>query len=73
MRTHGRISTYIHGCRCDECREASRRKRRAQRERVRGNPPEHGTLNAYTNYACRCEECRAVARERYLANLEPSA
>lgn len=26
MRTHGRISTYMNGCRCDLCREAKRDK-----------------------------------------------
>ena len=27
-RTHGEISAYVHGCRCDECK-------RAQRDRLR--------------------------------------
>ena len=64
---HGHISTYNKGCRCDECRKVARQKRNLYRRRSRGNPPEHGTNNAYTNYACRCPECKAAYRARYLA------
>ena len=32
-RTHGRRSTYVHGCRCDACREAERVYRRDYRAR----------------------------------------
>lgn len=33
MRTHGLVSTYVHGCRCLECREASRQQHRVLRAR----------------------------------------
>ena len=32
-RTHGIRSTYVHGCRCDACREAEREYRRTYRAR----------------------------------------
>jgi hypothetical protein len=32
-RTHGLRSTYVDGCRCDECRKAERDYRRALRKR----------------------------------------
>jgi hypothetical protein len=57
---HGTRSKYNGGCRCDDCREANRVSHAEWELRVRGNPPEHGTENAYRNYGCRCQECRVV-------------
>jgi len=37
-RTHGRIATYVNGCRCDECRRASYedyRRRHVTRRRMK--------------------------------------
>lgn len=35
MRTCGYVSTYKHGCRCDDCRNAERLHRRRNRQRGR--------------------------------------
>jgi hypothetical protein len=68
VRTHGRSGTITAGCKCDQCREASRRKRALTRKRAEHKtPPAHGTLNAYQNYSCRCEPCRAAASKAYHA------
>lgn len=72
-RTHGLPATYSSGCRCDECRSAYRKRRRAQRRERRSEPvPDHvthGLNSTYTNWGCRCGECRlahaAVQREWY--------
>jgi hypothetical protein len=43
MREHGKISTYVHGCHCDECRQAKnaaqvrRRHSRGVQPRRRGD------------------------------------
>lgn len=68
LTVHGRRSTYVGGCRCDECRRANadyqwalgRRRRRA----LAADPSivEHGTPSTYTNWGCRCDECRAANR-----------
>jgi hypothetical protein len=57
---HGSPGMYSDGCRCAECREGQRQRHAEWAKRVRGNPPEHGTTNAYRNYGCRCEACRAI-------------
>lgn len=43
MRTHGKIATYRHGCRCEDCRrinaETSNRNRRGRSSRVPSGRP----------------------------------
>lgn len=41
-RTHGIVSTYNHGCRCDACSEASKRHGRAYRARKKANSGKSG-------------------------------
>lgn len=54
-------------------REYHRTYQRARVERNRQNPlpetVEHGTVNAYQNYACRCEPCSAAQREYNLPRI----
>jgi WhiB family redox-sensing transcriptional regulator len=38
MRTHGKISTYANGCRCEDCRRASREASRKRRRAARQQP-----------------------------------
>lgn len=71
---HGKTGTYgNHKCRCDECREATRRyaneiraRRFAMRVLIDGRLvaahlpyKSHGTPGAYSNYGCRCVACAA--------------
>lgn len=63
MRTHGLASTYRHGCRCDDCREAHRVAHAAQRAALAARPRAqvpHGTSGGYDNWLCRCEKCTAA-------------
>jgi hypothetical protein len=65
VKEHGTLYRYRLGCKCTECHKAYRRSVEA---RYRKEPPKHGTLNAYTNYACRCDACKragAAANRRY--------
>lgn len=60
--THGKASTYRHGCRCDPCKAAN--SAFAKRERVTRSqrPAEeipHG-LSGYNNWLCRCPVCKAA-------------
>ena len=61
--THGKRGTYHNGCRCNDCRGATRlyekdiRDRRRSRELPEGM---HGTIGGYRNWSCRCDECRAA-------------
>lgn len=53
-----------HGCRCDACTEAHRRRHRRRREQraaveVPGHV-EHGLASTYRNWACRCWKCTAA-------------
>lgn len=59
-RTHGLLSTYRHGCRCEPCRAANRNKDRAARRKTSGRT--HGRISTY-NAGCRCEPCREVKSE----------
>lgn len=70
-RTHGRVATYIAGCRCEDCRGAStdyhrerRRVRTEQRENGVAVADEivHGRNSTYCNHSCRCDECREAHR-----------
>lgn len=65
MITHGKASTYRHGCRCDDCRSAHtdhcKRKRAERRSRPHEEIP-HG-LGGYRNWNCRCEVCKAAKSE----------
>lgn len=71
--THGRYSTYTHGCRCAPCTEAnrlySRTIRKLRLERRREAP--HGTLSGYKNWGCRCRACRKAACEWHLYVVRP--
>lgn len=57
---HGTKYRYNRGCRCDECREASRRHQRSLRQK---EPRQHGTVSAYINFACRCNPCRKAGSD----------
>jgi hypothetical protein len=61
-RPHG-VTRYQAGCRCEVCTTAHRERMRGWATRVAGSPPEHGTVNAYTNYGCRCGPCKAAQSE----------
>jgi hypothetical protein len=68
MRTHGRIATYMVGCRCDECSAAKRAANALQRAARRACilPPgdaRHG-VNGYSNYGCRCHTCTVAWRRK---------
>lgn len=59
MPTHGKASTYRHGCRCDECRtEHTKQVARESAGRARRPVADvpHG-LSGYKNWGCRCEVC----------------
>ena len=53
-RAHGKISTYVHGCRCDECkraeRDARRRYRHSYRPHARQDPEERAWLETEPEY-----------------------
>lgn len=59
---HGDYRTYAKGCRCDDCREAQR-KRCAEMRADRAKDPSradragHGKSSTYKNYGCRCAPC----------------
>ena len=72
---HGSRASYLRGCRCPECREASSTYLRNYRAGVRlRKKAEHGTYSGYTG-GCRCPECRAAnaadKRERREKGLAP--
>jgi hypothetical protein len=62
---HGTHSRYVGGCRCTECREATRtymaslKTKRREWVQVNGLPSSvaHGA-SAYNNWGCRCDLCR---------------
>lgn len=60
--THGIRSTYVYGCRCEECTEAHRvycaQRRWSGVLADKPDDPRHGTPSGYTNYGCRCLACR---------------
>lgn len=61
---HGTLTRYTQGCRCDECRAASReyaRKKYGHRPREE-YIVEHGAA-AYKTRGCRCDVCRAHSAE----------
>jgi len=60
-RTHGLLSTYRNGCRCDPCRGANRDKERGRRRR-NGSGRTHGIVSTYVA-GCRCGECTEANRE----------
>jgi hypothetical protein len=53
-RTHGKISTYVNGCRCDECKRAARdtrrRYRHSWRPRNQQSRAEQGWLETEPEY-----------------------
>lgn len=68
-RTHGKPSTYNHGCRCPKCRDGWRvYQAKLQAQRVAKLPTNttvvHGRSSTYTNYGCRCESCTDAHSER---------
>lgn len=56
--THGTISAYANGCRCEPCRDAGK----AFRAGVPADYKRHGTLTGYT-HGCRCQDCKQAARD----------
>lgn len=62
---HGTAYRYKRGCRCEECKAATRELKRKMK--LRG-PPQHGTESGYKNYGCRCEECKAAGAENNRRN-----
>lgn len=71
--SHGSVTRYRRGCRCDRCRSANAAYFREFRAsmRAQGRVPygtKHG-YSGYVNYGCRCEVCteenRAMAREQW--------
>lgn len=73
-RTHGRMSTYLAGCRCTPCNNAHNvaQAQRVQRRKIRlqADPTlaRHGSVSTYTNWGCRCTLCTA-ARTKYHREL----
>lgn len=60
MITHGRLSSYNSGCRCDDCREAVADYQATRISRAVVPPPgdpRHGRYSTYINYRCRCSLC----------------
>ncbi len=62
---HGAHRRYLNGCRCGECREASRLYQAAWRAKKRSDPSSadragHGKATTYRAYGCRCGACRAA-------------
>ena len=58
MTVHGSRSTYVQGCRCEECTTVNRTEHYALIRQYKLAPkspddPRHGTTNFYTNYGCR--------------------
>lgn len=65
-QTHGIVSTYRSGCKCDQC-VAVGRKYDAERRKIRLESkvkPErvHGTVGGSTNWGCTCERCLEAVR-----------
>jgi hypothetical protein len=59
---HGDPRTYAKGCRCDDCREAQRKRCAEQRARRAADPTSadragHGKASTYKNHGCRCPAC----------------
>jgi hypothetical protein len=59
---HGAASTYDHGCRCQDCRDANAQRHKRWRLRAAHNPQGadragHGKAGTYNNHGCRCEPC----------------
>jgi len=78
MRKHGKISTYVAGCRCEACRAENtnyryneKRDRRAARAmvgfRLVHPTAPHGTYGGYNNYGCQCAPCVEAGRLRNAA------
>ncbi|MFD3516292.1 hypothetical protein [Streptomyces sp. NPDC058657] len=63
---HGTPYAYTKGgCRCDDCREANRKRCQASRQRSAADPSRadragHGKASTYKNHGCRCAECSAA-------------
>jgi hypothetical protein len=61
--SHG-ITGYRNGCRCEECRAASRDTQRRYRAGLGPGATTPGLrvhgLNGYLRHKCRCEVCRAA-------------
>jgi hypothetical protein len=74
VEQHGTYATYCQGCRCDECREANRKRGAADREsrsaREIPSSVQHGKAATYSNWSCRCEPCRAAHSEAYQARRD---
>lgn len=73
--THGRESTYVHGCRrCVRCRDAARLAERIRRERkaarLRADPSlaPHGVAATYKHWGCRCVPCTTANAVAWLVN-----
>ncbi len=67
---HGVRTTYVGGCRCDECRAANRtelrRHRAARHARLAADPTAapHGLSSTYDHWGCRCQPCTGAHAER---------
>lgn len=72
---HGTENAYTNrGCRCDECKEASRVANARRREGRKGSDrTPHGTATGYTNWGCRCDLCKAAMREFQVEHRERKA
>lgn len=75
--THGTLYHYdTIGCRCDECKDAKRKRMRQNYLSQNPGAPTrrtnaaHGTLTMYNNYDCRCSLCKE-AKRRYRSGLPP--
>lgn len=68
MSEHGTFNRYTNdGCRCDECKLASREYFRDRRKRgLPKDDPRHGTHAAYSHYGCKCPLCVEGIRTRAL-------
>lgn len=75
MTSHGKLTSYRHGCRCEPCvaansaqcvadREARRERRVEFGGRLVADLPfkSHGKLSTYKNHGCRCEPCAEASR-----------
>lgn len=69
---HGEHKTYVAGCRCMSCLEASKLVTAKSRKNVhpRNMPKDkHGTIGGYKYWKCRCPSC-STAWNQYINNYK---
>src|ERR1700754_2096806 len=61
-----------HGCRCDDCTEATRAAARRRYHRDKGQCPDdrHGTMSGYSYWRCRCGPCCKAWKDYHVGYMK---